>query len=225
VSLIRIIKSPEPPAVLLERGVPATARLCEEYDRAPADYQSGTKRLVISDAIYAHRSVVDALISVQHRKCCFCDRKTLGDVEHFRPKQGFRQRLSDPLTRPGYYWLAYEWNNLFMACGPCNQRLKGNLFPLLQPERRARSHRDDIGHEEPLLLHPRDDEPSHHIGFRQEVAFAVDGSVRGQATRRCGTPWRMLRNSRACPGQRWDEWRALSSSLGATLKRGTPLRR
>ncbi len=69
-----------------------------------------------------------------------------------------------------------------MACGPCNQRLKGNLFPLLHPERRARSHRDDISHEEPLLLHPHDDEPSNHIRFREEVAFAVDGSVRGQAT-------------------------------------------
>lgn len=69
-----------------------------------------------------------------------------------------------------------------MACGPCNQRFKGNLFPLLNPERRARSHRDAIRLEEPLLLHPHDDEPSHHIGFREEVAFAVDGSVRGQAT-------------------------------------------
>lgn len=51
-------------------------------------------------------------------------------VEHFRPKGGWRQSPGQPIEQPGYYWLAYEWSNLFLACGPCNSRHKRNLFPL-----------------------------------------------------------------------------------------------
>nr|WP_239015299.1 AAA family ATPase [Archangium violaceum] len=77
-------------------------------------------------------------------KCAFCESQlahiSYGDVEHFRPKAGWRQEEGGPLGRPGYYWLAYEWTNLFLACTLCNQQFKRNLFPLRTPSRRARSH-------------------------------------------------------------------------------------
>ena len=119
-------------------------------------------------------------------ECAFCESKighvAYGDVEHFRPKAGFRQRPTDPLTKPGYYWLAYEWANLLLSCQICNQRHKRNLFPLQAPEARARSHRDDVGRERPLLIDPSKADPERHISFRSEVAYAVEGSVLGKTT-------------------------------------------
>ncbi len=71
-----------------------------------------------------------------------------------RPKAGFRQIAQELLGRPGYYWLAQEWDNLFFACPLCNQRYKKNRFPLRDPAARARSHRDDVSREEPLFINP-----------------------------------------------------------------------
>ena len=72
------------------------------------------------ETAYSAKSVKNALIKAQHEKCCFCEAKgthvAYGDVEHFRPKGGFRQDPNDPLGRPGYYWHAYAWENLFFSC-------------------------------------------------------------------------------------------------------------
>lgn len=180
--MIRIRKPAEAPAILRGEGMRAREVLCDAYDASPTSYQDGTATLEVHKRIYGHMSVVQALAEAQHLKCCFCERRLLGDVEHYRPKSGFQQRKGERLSRPGYYWLAYEWRNLFRACGPCNQRFKRNLFPLAHPAARARSHHDDIGQEQPLLLDPSEDDPEGHIGFREEVAFAVGGSRRGRAT-------------------------------------------
>ncbi len=75
-------------------------------------------------SVYGHRAVRSALAACQFGKCCFCESKIQhvmsGEVEHFRPKGGVRQRRSDPLDRPGYYWLAYDWSNLLLSCQSCN---------------------------------------------------------------------------------------------------------
>ena len=119
-------------------------RLCEQYDSSPDSYKSGAKAFASRDfesGIYGAKSVKQALQKAQHGKCAFCESKithiAYGDVEHFRPKAGYRQCPKDPLVRPGYYRLAYEWSNLFFCCTLCNQRFKGNHFPLADPARRA----------------------------------------------------------------------------------------
>jgi uncharacterized protein (TIGR02646 family) len=70
-------------------------------------------------SVYGAKSVKKTLLTAQHGKCAFCESKfehvAFGDVEHFRPKGGWIQTDGDQLTRPGYYWLAYEWSNL--SCG------------------------------------------------------------------------------------------------------------
>lgn len=88
------------------------------------------------------------------------------------------------IERPGYYWLAYEWSNLYFSCEQCNRRAKGNLFPLVEPARRARSHRQArrIGRETPLFLDPGVDDPEAFIGFRDEVPFAIAADPRATAT-------------------------------------------
>ncbi|AUX44887.1 uncharacterized protein SOCE26_063570 [Sorangium cellulosum] len=75
-----------------------------------------------------------------------------------------------PVERPGYYWLAYEWDNLLFSCGICNGTHKRNLFPLGNPEKRARSRRAKLSVEEPLLVHPAQEEPEQLVGYRDEYA-------------------------------------------------------
>lgn len=176
--MIRILKPTVPPSILRTRGVRATLALSTAH---------GKKRTIKFDpAIYAHESVKTALREAQHSKCAFCESNvthiSYGDVEHFRPKTGWRQTKKAPLVRPGYYWLAYDWNNLFLSCTLCNQQFKKNLFPLRTPSRRARNHRQDVTAEDPLLLHPSMDDPEAFISFREEVPYAIRGNRRGKTT-------------------------------------------
>lgn len=179
------IRKPAAPAVLTNHGNTASAALCAEYDRSPAAYRQGTKQFTFVDSIYAHADVKAALRAAQHDKCAFCESKVThtgyGDVEHFRPKGGVRQRETDALGYPGYYWLAYEWDNLFFSCQLCNQRFKRNCFPLRVQKHRARSHKADIGKEKPLLVCPASP-PELHLTFVGEMAVPRKNSKKGRAT-------------------------------------------
>ena len=161
--MIRVHKRDRAPKILRERGANQTEEDNRAFDESPADYRSGAKTFDVKSGIYGAKSVKNALKKDQHGKCAFCEAKVEhiahGDVEHFRPKKGFRQSSTDDLGRPGYYWLAYAWGNLFFACQICNQRHKGNLFPLTETGGRARSHHDAIAGENPLFLDPGADEP------------------------------------------------------------------
>lgn len=177
--MIRVTKPTRPPAVLRTQGAALAAQLCLDYDAGITAFNFDAK-------VYGHPSVKKALRKCQHDKCCFCESKIshiqYGDVEHFRPKAGFRQLATDPLTAPGYYWLAYDWSNLFLCCQLCNQRYKQNLFPLTTPGSRALSHHDVVAKEDALFVDPERVDPALHIGFRRHVAYAVNGSALGQAT-------------------------------------------
>ena len=128
----------------------------------------------------------NSLRKAQHDKCAFCESKVThiayGDVEHFRPKAGYRQRPEDPLEQPGYYWLAYEWTNLLFCCQICNQRHKRNHFPLIDNRKRAKSRRDDIKNERPLFINPGEEDPQELLEFNEEYLRAIRGNVRGTAT-------------------------------------------
>jgi uncharacterized protein (TIGR02646 family) len=183
--MIGVVK-PNPPAVLLRRGETERLLLCAAFEAAPADYHSGRTKFEFKATVYAAREVKTALRQAQHQKCAFCESAFThigyGDVEHFRPKGGYRQAATGRLRRPGYYWLAYEWANLFFSCQLCNEQFKKNLFPLRNNRHRARSHLHDLAKEHPLLIDPGRLDPAGHIGFREEMAFAVDGSPEGLAT-------------------------------------------
>lgn len=73
----------------------------------------------------------------QNKKCCYCERKRdlkrESDVEHFRPKA----EVKDEPEHRGYWWLAYLWDNYFIACKSCNQEYKKSNFPLLPGGKRA----------------------------------------------------------------------------------------
>jgi uncharacterized protein (TIGR02646 family) len=177
--MIRVVKPGQAPRILCERG----QRTTEANQQA---FMNGERTFEFDSSIYGAKSVKNALIRAQQGKCAFCESQVRhiahGDVEHYRPKGGVRQSETDPLDQPGYFWLAYGWENLFFACQLCNQSFKKNLFPLVDPTRRARSHVDDLAAEQPMLIHPADEEPSAFIGFRDEMAFPIDDDPRARTT-------------------------------------------
>jgi uncharacterized protein (TIGR02646 family) len=184
--MIFVQRSAEPPSEVRERLEAVTRKLCAAYDKNPTGYESGEKAFSFSSALYASASVKEALKKAQHNKCCFCESRVthvaFGDVEHFRPKKGYKQRPRDELGRPGYYWLAYQWTNLLFCCEVCNRRQKQNLFPLQRPGRRALCHHHAIERERPLFIDPAAEDPAALIGFRGEYPYAIDDNRRGKAT-------------------------------------------
>jgi hypothetical protein len=177
--MIQVTKPAKAPAVLITKG--KTKR--GEYIAA---YNKGVREFSFDSKIYGHKTVKEALIKAQYDKCFLCESKithiAFGDVEHFRPKAAYRQSLSEPLRKPGYYWLAYEWSNLFLACQLCNQLFKKNLFPLTNPSARATSHKHRTASEKPLFIDPSIDNPEEYISFRREVPYPINDNPRGKAT-------------------------------------------
>ncbi len=182
--MIRVNKPATAPVKLTTDGKNKRRSHSTAYTRDPYAYTSGSKKFDFDPKIYAHPTVKQALIKAQHSKCCFCERLigTDGDVEHFRPKQAYKQKIGEPLQRPGYYWLAYEWDNLYLSCPSCNQRHKQNLFPLQNSTKRAINHNQSIKHEQTLFIDPGQENPEDFIGFRGEVPFAMAGNLRGKET-------------------------------------------
>jgi uncharacterized protein (TIGR02646 family) len=180
--VILIKKPTTAPAILQNRGTKATQQICDQYEADP----SAPKRWKFDSRLYAAKTVKTALQRAQHDKCAFCESKTRhvahGDVEHFRPKAGYRQTPTDRLATPGYYWLAYDWANLLFCCQICNQRHKGNHFPLFDDSRRAKSHQDDVKKEQPLFIHPAEEDPHEFVEFREEYLCATNGNRRGAVT-------------------------------------------
>jgi uncharacterized protein (TIGR02646 family) len=66
---------------------------------------------------YKAKSVLNELKKIYGLKCAFCEKKLLDapkHIEHYRPKKI-------------YYWLAYSWDNLLLACGSCNSSKSDNF--------------------------------------------------------------------------------------------------
>ncbi len=181
--MIRINKPAQVPEKLAIDGKAETEKNKQLYEQFEEEYKCGQREFEIKASIYGHKTVKDALKKAQYHKCCFCEIKVKsGDVEHFRPKSGYQQNEKDNLSKPGYYWLAYEWDNMLYCCPDCNRSYKRNLFPLIDDSKRAKSHSDNIDQEEPLFIHPGKENPEDFIEYKREEPRAINNDQRGKAT-------------------------------------------
>ena len=183
--MIRIHKPKAAPKKLTVEGKSKCKSHCDAYSINPSAYETKEGDFKFTSSIYAHETVKQELIKAQYQKCCFCEKIVgkNGDVEHFRPKSAYQQAKGDRLLKyPGYYWLAYKWENLYLSCSACNSRQKKNLFPLQNPNKRATNHKQRITKERPMFIDCGKENPEEFIGFRAEYAYAIDGNPRGQIT-------------------------------------------
>lgn len=128
-------------------------------------------------------------------KCHWCERRLAAKgeltVDHFRPKVKVTRWDGDPPlvsdeppkqidVSPGYWWLAFTWNNYSLACYSCNQTFKRNLFPVVEP--RLPFQEGVEVQEEPLLL-----DPATNFNVADHFSWTDDGimepiSNQGRAT-------------------------------------------
>jgi uncharacterized protein (TIGR02646 family) len=155
-----------------------TANDCTEHEAGVLDFTADS-------GIYGDATVKSALRAMQRGKCAYCEvevHDNPGTIDHFRPSKAVQQAKGEEILRPGYFWLAYQWENLLLACIDCNQYQKRIYFPLANQEARARSFHDDLNYEEPLLIDPSAEPVSQYLRFRKELVEAIDGNARGTET-------------------------------------------
>lgn len=182
--MIRVNRPEQGPAEL-QAGVEMAQQHCDHFDQNRDWHCSAKGKFPFDKCVYGCPSVREMLPVVQFEKCCYCEARfrhvAPGDVEHYRPKGAWKQRRSDRLVRPGYYWLAYRWTNLLWSCIECNRQAKANLFPLQDAASRAIDHHHPEDAENPLLIDPTGPlDPREHIRFEEEVAKGV--SAEGRVT-------------------------------------------
>lgn len=119
-------------------------------------------------------------------KCAYCEGNHSSgypaNVEHYRPKNGVTENRTQ-IDHPGYFWLAYEWENLLLACAHCNGphpsmragkeishegklnefRIRGKR--VYEPSDDRSAWRQELKDERPLLINPCLDNPAEHIYF------------------------------------------------------------
>jgi len=142
--------------------------------------------LNFSFRVYKDGELATALEEIFGNKCAYCESDfghvTPKDVEHFRPKSEIA--TAGKTLRPGYYWLAGDWDNLLVSCPDCNRGRKFDLpgqpkkvklgkttqFPLAKESRRIRAPRRTMAREEAarLLINPCTEDPSEHLTFTDE---------------------------------------------------------
>jgi uncharacterized protein (TIGR02646 family) len=189
--MIFIYKSKIAPVQLSTTGQSHCDEMVRAYDHdASACLASKSTLIKARSSIYGHDKVKELLAEDQYHKCCYCEVRFganyFGDVEHFRPKGGYQQDYNGSLEQPGYYWLAYDWDNLYFSCAVCNQEYKRNYFPLFNHvSGRAKANIREIKHEQPLLIDLSKENPEEHVTFDDDIAkpCIVRGilSERGQA--------------------------------------------
>ncbi len=159
---------------------PASKELEKIRQHFTADVPAEAGRLTFN--VYKHQAVKDALTELFHGKCAYCEsvyaKVQPMDVEHFRPKSGYM--LDGKLRKPGYWWLAADWDNLLPSCIDCNRKRKQqglageteamgkeSYFPIDDESRRARAEGAEA-EEVRLLLDPCRDRPEELLSFGEQ---------------------------------------------------------
>lgn len=180
--MIKIIKDLAPEK-LLKNGSAQTKIDLKEYLNNKSKYDFGQLKFEALSTIYNSDIVRETLETIQKNKCCYCETKSTrsnSDVEHFRPKAAYSSRFKGESFYPGYFWLAYDWNNLFLACQVCNQIFKNDFFPIESESTRAQLNNFEITNEISLFVHPSQDEPEKEIEYKESMPFGK--TAKGKST-------------------------------------------
>lgn len=182
--MIKIIKDL---AAVPQSLIPAFADLFPALQRVPTlTRNTHKKRMEIIDeevykdedkynTIYKRDDIKIALNNIYKSKCAYCEMKVeQSHIEHYRPKKV-------------YYWLAFSWDNLIMACPTCNENkgvnfeLEGDAVEYDNTEANLRNinikSADYDLVEQPKMVNPETTDP---LG---EITFTRNGLIESENTR------------------------------------------
>ena len=152
----------------------------------------------VTDTSHIWSEIKEVFMSIQGNKCAFCETELEGkssgkgvhDVEHFRPKNRITKwkpssefnslgiSITSTSNIKGYHLLTYNLLNYSIACGPCNQSLKKDRFPIKGSYNNLMEDlENDFLSETPLLIYPigdLDSDCENLISFDGAVPLAVN---------------------------------------------------
>ena len=153
-----------PPPELMKRGARAFEKLNTFFS---VDFKDRIQRTPEFDS-RIWKDARPALNDLFNKKCAYCESSLIadmGEVELFRPKIGAIGNDRKDKSPDHYWWLAYEWENLYLSCRPCNF-YKASKFPVDGGRGSLRASLAELRQtEKPLLLDPCIDEPEEHLAF------------------------------------------------------------
>ncbi|AYB31663.1 AAA family ATPase [Chryseolinea soli] len=169
-----------------EPGIFKSDRMMAEFNAAREFYNApiGKRRQQRFEfRIYSSKEIREAISRTFNGKCAFCESSVVatspGEIENFRPKGG-AVSLSKTLDPDHYWWLCYEWRNLYLSCSICG-RAKRNIFPVEGKRANLLAAYEEVLREKSLLVDPCHDLPEEHITF-DETGLAISLSRKGEAT-------------------------------------------
>jgi hypothetical protein len=118
------------------------------------------RKLAINSRSRIWRMLNKQLAKVSFEKCWYCQSKDIRSpkpVDHFRPKSAVKECPE----HPGYWWLAFSWENFRYSCTYCNSAHenerkgggKQDHFPIIDPKKRQFKP-GTLLEEKPVLLDP-----------------------------------------------------------------------
>lgn len=119
-----------------------------------------------------------ALRALFHDKCAYCESSLAAgpmDIDRFRPHTTVTDL--EGKTDHGYWWLAYDWENLYPSCQVCSVRFKRNRFPVATTRAKPGVRGAALAAEGAYLLDPCLDEPAEHLNFMD------NGKIEGNSER------------------------------------------
>lgn len=162
-------KAAQVPKIFESQKAKSARKEAEEFFNLPKSKRS-QKRFYFHTDIYAAAEVKGALEELFHGKCAYCESRithiAAPDIDHFRPKAQ-ALGIDEKVAPDHYWWLAYEWENLYFSCQNCN-RNKRNMFPVVGKRATIGNKGENLRKERALLIDPCVDQPQIHLMFDGE---------------------------------------------------------
>lgn len=169
------------PTVVLPPELEEDRKRAEEFFNRPISQRSQQRYKF--RGLTKISNIRDALLNLFHSKCAYCesllDPQTNYTTDRFRPHSG-AVNLDGSFDPDHYWWLAYEWFNIYPVCEVCNS-MKGNRFPIAGHRAKIKAEQADLAAEQALLLDPCTDQPEQHLVFSKE-GLVASKTPQGQTT-------------------------------------------
>ncbi|WP_420573278.1 AAA family ATPase [Kordia sp.] len=125
---------------------------------------------------YFPDEVITVLMNLFDYKCAYCESHLLGlksgyesYLNHFRPSNNSQGFDSKEIDADHYWWLTYEWENLYACCHACS-RYKSNVFPVQRKRAAIKTRHDVISKkEQAFLIDPCEEDPNNFFQFDLET--------------------------------------------------------
>ncbi|GJG94333.1 AAA family ATPase [Cupriavidus pauculus] len=175
--MIKIHRSAvQPPMSLAKEAIEVRLQAAEAFF-AITEIQRGQKRFNFN-LQFAQPELQEQVHALFFDKCAYCESyipakgKPTPYLDRFRPTSG-AIGANGAVSPDAYWWLAYEWENMYSCCVHCN-RAKGSRFPVRGKRASPGTKGDALKNEKALLVDPCNDEPDDHLFFH------TDGLVSGK---------------------------------------------